>query len=159
MNIAVREFQSAAELEAHYHAVRKRLTAAPARIFEGPKALVKYAEIRVRQGRTMYEFAIGPKRPRVIWDLRTPTDSPRIGAKRIIEEVASKYLIKPQDILGRRRCHEVMIPRHEVFYRLKHETRLSYPQMGQAVGERDHTTAISAVRKYAKLLAAGKVVL
>jgi hypothetical protein len=109
--------------------------------------------------RTLYPHSIGPI-PRDILRLSTETLDPvpvRKSPKQILAEVCAKYNVKPHEILSRRRDQAIMIPRHEVFYRLKRETTLSYPQMGRLMGGRDHTTVLHSVRKYEKLLSMGVV--
>lgn len=56
------------------------------------------------------------------------------------------------DILSSRRTLPLIIPRQVSMYLAKEMTLLSYPRIARATGDRDHTTAMHAHRKIAKLL-------
>lgn len=107
---------------------------------------------------TLYLHPIGPAN-RDILNVATNSylSAPQSTFKGIFAAVCAKYKVLPNDVLSTRRTLDVTIPRHEIFYRLKHETRLSLPSMGRLMGGRDHTTALSSIRRYARLLEEGKV--
>lgn len=77
---------------------------------------------------------------------------PAITLKRIIAFVSAYYGVTALDIISERRTSTVMRPRMVGMYLAKNTTPRSYPQIGYAFGGRDHTTAISAVRRVALLL-------
>lgn len=64
----------------------------------------------------------------------------------VVGEVARKYRLTPEAILGRRRCRTVSWPRQEVMWRLR-ELGYSFPEIGRVMG-RDHTTAMHAFRRH-----------
>lgn len=70
-----------------------------------------------------------------------------LSPKQIIQSVANFYNVKPEEIAGRCRKKKVVKPRQVAIYLLRKEINLSFPEIGQAVGGRDHSTAIYAVTK------------
>ena len=71
-------------------------------------------------------------------------------AKSIIEEVADKYELTPDDLKGRSRNKEVLIARREAAVRIHRETNLSTTQVGR-IFNRDHTTIIYYLKKESEL--------
>jgi chromosomal replication initiator protein len=51
-----------------------------------------------------------------------------------------------------RRTWDIMLPRQIGYYLCKHLTPLSLPAIGRRFGGRDHTTALSGIRKIERLL-------
>lgn len=72
----------------------------------------------------------------------------------ILVEVAAKYGVTVLDIKSARRTRKLIIPRHEVCWRARHETLLSLPQIGRQLGGRDHTTILSGIRAHARRIGA-----
>jgi hypothetical protein len=70
----------------------------------------------------------------------------------IQQEVADYYGLAPADLKGPRRTREIVLPRHVAMYLVREETPASLPVIGDAFGERDHTTVLHAVRKIAAQL-------
>ena len=52
-------------------------------------------------------------------------------------------------MLGRERSREVALPRQVAMYLLREEINVSLPQIGEALGGRDHTTVMYACEKIA----------
>lgn len=65
----------------------------------------------------------------------------------ITDIVADFYGVSVNDILSERRTAVVVWPRQVGMYLAKRHTTLSYPNIAQRFGGRDHTTAMHAVRK------------
>jgi len=61
--------------------------------------------------------------------------------------VADYYGISRDDLLGRGRNKELVHPRQVVMYLARAELQLTLPQIGEAIGGRDHTTVIYGVDK------------
>lgn len=74
------------------------------------------------------------------------TDQPRrqISPKHLIEMVCRYFEVLEEDIIGKSRKRELVIPRQIIMYLLREDGRVSYPTIGQEIGQRDHTTAIHA---------------
>lgn len=73
----------------------------------------------------------------------------------ILDEVARKYELSINELLGCRRSRHIAWPRQEVMYRASKETRASLPQIG-AVLKRDHTTILFGIRAHERRMKAGK---
>lgn len=75
-----------------------------------------------------------------------------ITAKKIMETVSEFYEISNDDIKGSSRKKELVVPRQISMYLMREEIHASYPNIGQELGGRDHTTAMHACQKIGKLL-------
>jgi chromosomal replication initiator protein len=71
---------------------------------------------------------------------------------RVVDVVASAFGISREKILSRERTREVALPRQVVMYLLREEANVSLPQIGEALGGRDHTTVIYACEKVADMI-------
>ncbi|MDP3763589.1 MAG: chromosomal replication initiator protein DnaA [bacterium] len=65
----------------------------------------------------------------------------------ILRSVADFYSISSNDLLKRSRKKEVVKPRQVAMFLLREETKLSFPEIGQKLGGRDHSTVIHACEK------------
>lgn len=65
----------------------------------------------------------------------------------ILKSVADFYSVSPNDLLKRSRKKEVVRPRQIAMFLLREETKLSFPEIGQKLGGRDHSTVIHACEK------------
>jgi chromosomal replication initiator protein len=52
-----------------------------------------------------------------------------------------------EKLLGRDRTKEVAFPRQIAMYLLREEAKISFPQIGEVLGGRDHSTVMSAIEK------------
>jgi len=68
---------------------------------------------------------------------------------RVVDLVARKFNLSAEKLLGRDRTKEVAFPRQIAMYLLREETNFSFPQIGEALGGRDHSTVMSAIKKIA----------
>lgn len=73
--------------------------------------------------------------------------------KVVMAEVAKKYNVSMLDITSPRRDMPTVMARQEFCYRLRHETRMTLPQIAKRIGNRDHTTVLHSIRKHAARLA------
>jgi chromosomal replication initiator protein len=69
----------------------------------------------------------------------------------VVDVVARVFNLSVERMLSPDRSHEVALPRQIAMY-LMRETNVSLPQIGQALGGRDHTTVMYACEKVADLL-------
>ena len=74
-----------------------------------------------------------------------------VQADDVVRAVADVFGVTIDRIMGRDRSHEVALPRQVVMYLLRSEN-ISLPQIGEALGGRDHTTVMYACDKVADLL-------
>jgi chromosomal replication initiator protein len=70
-----------------------------------------------------------------------------IGPEKIVELVAREWKVTEDDLLGRDRSQKVAEPRQVAMYLMRKETEASLPQIGEALGGRDHTTVMYAIEK------------
>lgn len=71
----------------------------------------------------------------------------------ILEIVAQFYGLTVKELLSRSRSRRIALPRQIAMYILREEVQLSFPQIGEEVGGRDHSTAMHAYDKISKLVA------
>ena len=74
-----------------------------------------------------------------------------VSVDNIQRTVAEYYKIKISDLLSKRRSRSVARPRQVAMALSKELTNHSLPEIGDAFGGRDHTTALHACRKIAEL--------
>ncbi|MDO8753989.1 MAG: chromosomal replication initiator protein DnaA [Anaerolineales bacterium] len=70
-----------------------------------------------------------------------------IEPQRIVTQVADYYKLSIEKLLGRDRTKEVAHPRQIAMYLLREEAKISFPQIGETLGGRDHSTIMSAFDK------------
>jgi len=69
----------------------------------------------------------------------------------ILNAVSSYYNLRPEDLTGPRRSQNLAIARQVAMYLARDLTDMSLPQVGQALGGRDHTTVLHGCEKIAVL--------
>lgn len=69
----------------------------------------------------------------------------RILAKQICDEHGADF----DEVCGDRRFQHLVLIRQEIFYRIRVELGMSYPEIGKRFN-RDHTTILHGVRRHAK---------
>lgn len=75
-----------------------------------------------------------------------------ITVESIINEVSHYYSISKQDILGKKRVKEIVMPRQVAMYLSRELTNLSFPKIGEHFGNKNHTTIIHAYEKISDAL-------
>ncbi len=80
-----------------------------------------------------------------------------LSPDKIICSVAEFFDVKKEEIIGRCRKKKIIKPRQLAIYLLRTELNLSFPEIGKAVGGRDHSTAIYACGKIEKELEGNKI--
>ena len=70
----------------------------------------------------------------------------------IREVVAAHYGVTPDEVNSARREAKIMRPRQVTYYLGKKLTNLSLPNIARQIGNRDHTTILSGIRKMNRLL-------
>ena len=65
----------------------------------------------------------------------------------ILKAVSNFYDISLNDLVKRSRKKEIVKPRQVSMFLLREETKLSFPEIGQKLGGRDHSTVIHACEK------------
>jgi chromosomal replication initiator protein len=93
---------------------------------------------------------INTKRLEKIISETLETPSKNITAKDIIKTVAGFFEVKEMDIEKRSRKKEVVQPRQISMYLMRDILKMSYPNIGEKLGKRDHTTVIHAYDKISR---------
>ncbi len=87
--------------------------------------------------------------------LSTISVNPKKGgltAKRLLNAVADFFDITIDDLVGNSRKRELVVPRQITMWLMREEMSASYPNIGQELGGRDHTTAMHACNKIAECM-------
>ncbi len=70
----------------------------------------------------------------------------------IIQAIAQEFRVTPAELTGPRRSHNIVVPRQATMYLLREMCQLSFPQIGELLGGRDHSTAIHGYEKMSHIL-------
>jgi chromosomal replication initiator protein len=76
----------------------------------------------------------------------------KVLPNQILEAVSEVFEVDRGALLGRSRAREVALPRQIAMYLLRKEAKISLPQIGEALGGRDHTTVMYGCDKINDLL-------
>jgi chromosomal replication initiator protein len=69
------------------------------------------------------------------------------GVEDIQRAVCHHFKLRSTDLVSKDRHKSIAFARHVAMYLCKQRLKCSFPELGRAFGNRDHTTVISAVRK------------
>ncbi|OGO04169.1 MAG: chromosomal replication initiation protein DnaA [Chloroflexi bacterium RBG_13_56_8] len=75
----------------------------------------------------------------------------KIDFDQILKVVASYYSLLLEDLVGPRRSRNIALARQVTMYLARELTEMSFPQVGEALGSRDHTTVMYGCDKIAAL--------
>lgn len=70
----------------------------------------------------------------------------------VIKEISKFFNIKLSDLKSKKKNASIVVPRQISMYILRHKTRLSFSEIGQFFGGKDHSTVIHAIKKVDYLL-------
>jgi chromosomal replication initiator protein len=73
------------------------------------------------------------------------------GVEDIQRVVCHHFKLRSSDLLSKDRHKSIAFARHVAMYLCKQRLKCSFPELGRAFGNRDHTTVMSAVRKVSDL--------
>ena len=85
--------------------------------------------------------------------------SARRQVREIAKEVSAEFGVSVLDLYSHRRTRKVCLPRQIIMWRARYETTRCLPEIGRALGGRDHTTVLHAVKKIDALIASGELTL
>ncbi|MFO0723769.1 MAG: chromosomal replication initiator protein DnaA [Myxococcota bacterium] len=71
----------------------------------------------------------------------------------IVKTVAQVFDVKVADLKSTKRARNIALPRQVAMYLCRKHTTASYPEIGQALGGKDHTTALNAFQRISERLA------
>jgi chromosomal replication initiator protein len=72
-----------------------------------------------------------------------------LTTQQVVALVAEKFKVTVDQLIGRDRSREIALPRQVAMYLLRREVNVSLPQIGEALGGRDHTTVMYAIDQIA----------
>ena len=75
---------------------------------------------------------------------------PRLTVEAVQSKVADFYNLKISDLKSKRRHKNLAVPRQIAMYLCKTHLQVSFPELGNKFGGKDHTTVMHAVRKITK---------
>ena len=75
-----------------------------------------------------------------------------VQPEEIVRQVASSFGITVEQICSRDRSRQIALPRQIAMFLLREEANVSLPQIGEALGGRDHTTVMYGCEKVADML-------
>ena len=78
-----------------------------------------------------------------IIDKKKQTITPEL----IIREIVKYYGTTTEDLLGKKRTKEIVMPRQITMYFLRHEASMSFPDIGKQMGGKDHSTIMHGCKK------------
>ena len=78
-----------------------------------------------------------------IIDKKKQTITPEL----IIREIVKYYGTTVEDLLGKKRTKEIVMPRQITMYFLRHEASMSFPDIGKQMGGKDHSTIMHGCKK------------
>lgn len=87
--------------------------------------------------------------------LSSVSTAPKRGAvtpKKIITTVSEYFDVDEEAVKGSSRKKELVVPRQITMYLMREETHASFPNIGQELGGRDHTTAMHACTKVKRMI-------
>jgi chromosomal replication initiator protein len=73
-----------------------------------------------------------------------------LSPKEVVKIIADFYNIDEESIYEKTRRKEIIKPRQVTMYILREDFNISYPSIGQKLGDRDHTTVIHSCEKIKK---------
>ena len=73
----------------------------------------------------------------------------KVTVQQVINEVSKYYSVTEDKMIGRGRSRGIVYPRQIAMYLCRTETDASFPQIGQSLGKRDHTTIMHGYEKIA----------
>ncbi len=76
----------------------------------------------------------------------------KVTIDQVIDTVAGYYRVTAESLRSNSRSRMVAFPRQIAMYLARTETDLSYPQIGEKLGNRDHTTILYGYEKISELL-------
>ena len=74
-----------------------------------------------------------------------------VTIEHILGQVGEYYGVTVDELLGKRRTREVAVARQVAMYLARDLTPMSLPQIGEALGGRDHTTVMHGCNKITTL--------
>lgn len=143
------QFESSAQLRAHYAAVRERI--------HGPQVPPRFIKVKVETAIERPPPEELPEPPPTVvdgqtWDAPFVTYGPNLNFVQaawipILKACCEYFHFTKNDMLSPRRHAPLCHARQVAMYLIWARTEMSYPDIGKKLGGRDHTTILHGVRK------------
>jgi chromosomal replication initiation ATPase DnaA len=78
---------------------------------------------------------------------RPPIPSRSVDANEVVRCVCQSYMVSPALLLSKDRHKGVAEARQVAYWLFRTLSKMSYPEIGRALGNRDHTSVMSGVRR------------
>jgi len=75
----------------------------------------------------------------------------------IVHVVCTYFGIAHKDLLSKRRDHGISLPRSIAMYLIRNISRMSYPEIGELLNKKNHSTVISACKRVDKAIASREI--
>ncbi|MEX0878072.1 MAG: chromosomal replication initiator protein DnaA [Candidatus Spechtbacterales bacterium] len=95
----------------------------------------------------LYNNEVDLERAKKILSHITHKPSKPISYKKILKAVCNFYEVEEEELLGKNRKRDIVLPRQVAMYLMRTELKTSYPTIGDRFGGKDHTTVIHACDK------------
>ncbi len=79
-------------------------------------------------------------------------DEKELSPEEIQKVVCKHFNIKITDLKGKKKNNSIVLPRQIAMYIIRQRTKLSFPEIGQCFGGRDHSTVIYSINKIESLI-------
>ena len=89
----------------------------------------------------------------VLRSLGSPAAQDTVSLSAVVEAAATYFRLSPGDLASRKRTQVIARARQLVMYLAREETTASLPQIGEALGGRDHSTVVHGCARIAALIA------
>jgi chromosomal replication initiator protein DnaA len=83
-------------------------------------------------------------------NLANDTRQRRVSIEDILNAVAEHYHISVEELRGKQRDKQIVVPRHVAMYLMRQETEASLLEIGQSLGGRDHSTVLHGCEKISR---------
>jgi chromosomal replication initiator protein len=83
----------------------------------------------------------------ILSDIATTGKKKGVTHKEVIQSVATFFDLSYEDLINKGRRKRVAVPRQIAMYIIRNELNSSYPEIGEFLGGRDHTTVMHAFNK------------
>ena len=112
---------------------------------------IRELEVKVQAHATIEKEDINPSLAReALTDLKLVQKDRGLQISKIQEVVANYFQISTEELKGKKRVRQIVVPRQIAMYLSRELTNASLPKIGQEFGGKDHTTVMHACDKIGK---------
>ena len=112
------------------------------------EGVINHLAMNVKQGREM-SIAIAEQ---AVKHISMTKEKPSVTVSIILDAVSKFFDVSIEDITSTKRNAKFTFPRHVAMFLCRSITSMSYPEIGEAFGGRDHTSVMHAFNKITEQL-------